>query len=157
MYDMSYLHASHTQQIMSQDVYITSMGRLQRELMEEYGADIGGKVRPDQVDINYDILFHDGSVIAGENAQDWVQLFQILSTQPSVGQGFDMVRVFKHIARIMGVTTVNEFVQKGGSVNIQKAQMEQIKSEMAKGNMKAIPATAGQEGGMTGASNAPAA
>lgn len=148
MYDMSYLHASHTQQLMSQDVYATTMGRMQRELEEEYGVtDRSWKVTPDQIDINYDILFHDGSVYAGESAQDWVQLFQILATQPAIGQGFDMVRVFKHIARVMGVTNVNDFVQKGGSVNIKTAQMDEILAEKAKGSLRPVEGPAPPEGG----------
>lgn len=148
MYDMSYVHASHTQQLMSEDVYVSMMGRMQKELEEEYGVTSrSAKVTPDMIDINYDVMFHDGSIITGESAQDWVQLFQVLASQPAIGQGFDMVRVFKHIARVMGVTSVNEFVQKGGNVSIKKAQMDQILAEKQKGNLKAITGPGAPAGG----------
>jgi hypothetical protein len=58
-----------------------------------------------------------------------------MSTNPRLGIGFDLVRIFKHIARMLGAKNVNEFVQKAGNANIQMAQTDQIMNEAQKGNI----------------------
>lgn len=147
MYDLGYMFASHTQQLMSESVFINTMGRYQQELIEEYGEMLvknkqgtsgGMKVSPEMLDINYDTMIHDGTVDVGERAESWVQLFQVMSTNPAVGSGFDMIRVFKHLARLMGAKNVNEFIRKGGSAQIQTMQNQQVMSEVQKGNMVPI-------------------
>lgn len=133
--DLAYMYASHTQQLMTADVYVRTMGRYQTELEEEYGFKQGMKVTPSDLLINYDVLMHDGTVEIGERADTWVQLFQILATQPAVGAGFDIVRVFKHIARMLGAKNLNEFVQRGGSLKVQTLQDEVVRTEAARGNI----------------------
>lgn len=135
MRDLAYMFASHTQQMMDMETYVTTAGRYQQELEEEYGYSVGMKVTPQELLINYDIVSHDGTVEAGEFADTWVNLYQILSTNPAVGSGFDMVRIFKHIARLSGTKNVNDFVRKGGSANIKTMQDAQIQAEVQKGNM----------------------
>jgi hypothetical protein len=152
MYDLGYMHASHTQQFMTTELYVSTMGQHQQVLEEEYGFKKGMKVSPDQLNINYDTMIHDGTVEVGEHADSWIQLFQILSQQPAIGQGFDMVRVFRHIARLVGAKNVNDFIQKGGSVKVQTAQDSQVQAEVAKGNMKPVnQAGMNQSGGNLGA------
>jgi len=152
MYDLGYMHASHTQQFMTKELYVNTMGRHQQVLEEEYGFAKGMKVSPDQLNINYDTMIHDGTVEVGERADAWIQVFQIMSTQPAIGQGFDMVRVFRHIARMLGAKNVNDFIQKGGAVKVQAAQDAQVQAEVAKGNMKPISEAGNmQPGGNLGA------
>jgi hypothetical protein len=88
--------------------------------------------------INYDIVSHDGTIEAGEFAEVWLQMYQTLAQNPAVGSGFDMVRIFKHLARISGAKNVNEFVRKGGSAQIKLKQDEEIEAEVQKGNMRPI-------------------
>lgn len=146
MYDLAYMFASQTQQLMTQSVYVSTMGRYQQELMEEYGHDERGmKVDPESIDINYDTLIHDGSVEVGERAEAWSSVFQILASQPAVGVGFDMVRVFKHLARMLGAKNVSEFVKKGGAVDIRTMQTEEVLQQAKKGNM--VPINQGLGGG----------
>ncbi len=142
MYDLGYMFASQTQQLASKESYI-NLTKYQQELVEEYGIDLsankgGIKINPNDLLIKYNTIVHDGTTEFGEFAQEWVQLYQILATNPAVGAGFDMVRIFKHLARLMGAKTINEFVQKGGSVKIQTMQDDMVKAEVQKGNMKAI-------------------
>ena len=152
MYDLGYMHASHTQQFMTTELYVNTMGRHQQVLQEEYGFAKGMKVSPDQLNINYDTMIHDGTVEVGERADAWIQMFQIMSTQPAVGQGFDMVRVFRHIARMLGAKNVNDFIQKGGSLKVKTAQDAEVQAEVAKGNMKPVSqAGMNQPGGNLGA------
>jgi hypothetical protein len=140
MYDMGFIHASHTQQFQDNELYVSTMGRHQQMLEDIYGTKMtkGMKVTPDQLNINYDVIVHDGTVELGEHADIWSQLFQILSTSPAIGQGFDMVRVFKHIARMIGAKNVDEFVRKGGSVAVSTAQDDLVRAEAEKGNIVPI-------------------
>ena len=139
MYDLAYMFASHTQQLMSQFVYVSTMGRYQQELMEEYGqTDKGMKVDPTQIDINYDVVIHDGTVDIGERAESWTMLYQVLAGNPAVGSGFDMVRIFKHLARMLGAKNMNEFVQKGGGAKIQMMQTQEVMNGVKQGNLQPI-------------------
>jgi hypothetical protein len=155
MQDLAYMFASHTQQLMTQELYLNTMGRYQQELIEEYAADPrmvigpdniprGMKCNPNDLLINYDVVMHDGTMELGEFANEWVQLYQILAANPSIGGGFEMVRIFKHVARLMGAKNINEFVRKGGSVDIKTMQDELVQAEVQKGNMKAL-----NQGGMS--------
>ncbi|MDI6785121.1 MAG: hypothetical protein QMD92_00270 [bacterium] len=147
MYDLAYMIASQTQQLMSQSVFINTMGVHQQELIEEYGQNRKMQVDPTKIDINYDIVVHDGTVDVGERADSWATLFQILSSQPAVGVGFDMVRVFKHLARMLGAKNVNEFVRKGGGVNIQTMQTEEVLQQANRGNLVPVGGELGGQGG----------
>jgi len=138
MQDLAYMFASHTQQLMENETYISTAGRFQQELEEEYGFSTGMKVSPMDLMINYDIVSHDGTIEAGEFAEVWLQMYQTLAQNPAVGSGFDMVRIFKHLARISGAKNVNEFVRKGGSAQIKLKQDEEIEAEVQKGNMRPI-------------------
>ncbi len=147
MYDLAYMFASHTQQLMSQSTYVSTMGRYQQELMEEYGqTDKGMKVDPSQIDINYDVVIHDGTVDVGERADAWTMLYQVLAGNPAVGSGFDMVRVFKHLARMLGAKNINEFVQKGGGAKIQMMQTQEVMNGVKQGNLQPIGGRGGAEG-----------
>lgn len=151
MQNYAYMFASHTQQLMDKDTYVNTSGRHQQMLMEEYYvSEKNIKVTPYDLNIDYDVVPHDGTVEVGEHVEMWTQLFQILSTQPAIGMGFDMVRIFKHIARMGGAKNINEFVRKGGSFDIKTAQDQSVQSEVQKGNLTPI----GQGGGMRGMLNA---
>lgn len=151
MQNYAYMFASHTQQLMDQETYVNTSGRHQQMLMEEYYVNEKNiKVTPYDLNIDYDVLPHDGTVEVGEHLEIWAQLFQILSTQPAIGTGFDMVRIFKHIARMGGAKNINDFVRKGGSFDIKTAQDQTVQNEVQKGNLQPI----GQGGGMRGMLNA---
>lgn len=137
MQDLAYMFASHTQQLMEDDVYVSIAGHMEQELLEEYGW-TNGKVRPQDIMLNYDIVSHDGTIDTGEFAETWTELFRIMSQNPSVGSGFDIVRIFKHLARISGAKNINDFVRKGGSMQIKTMQDEQVRAEVEKGNLKPI-------------------
>lgn len=135
MQDLAYMFASHTQQFMTMNTYVKIKGRYEEELVEEFGAAGGILVSPFQLSVNYDIISNDGTTINGDFADNWVQLYQIMSNNPTVGQAFDMVRIFKHIARMMGAKNVNDFVMRGGAVRTRQLQDAQVESEVQAGNL----------------------
>jgi hypothetical protein len=120
MSDIAYMFASHTQQLITKDSYIKATGDWQEVLMAEYGIQPGQsnriKVSIQDLIIDYDVIRKDGTVLGSEYNDSWVEIFRIMVSQPMLYQNFDMVKIFKHIARIMGAKDINEFVLKTGQV-----------------------------------------
>ncbi len=143
MHDLGYMFASHTQQLMSRDIYVNTMGMAEQELLQEYGIQGSKLVTPESLLIDYDCRIGDGSTEFGEFAQEWINLYQILATNPNISTGFDMLRIFKHISRLMGAKSINEFVQKGGGLNVKTATDQLIQSQVQKGNMLPISEVGG--------------
>jgi hypothetical protein len=114
------MFASHTQQLITKDSYIKATGDWQEVLMAEYGIQPGQsnriKVSIQDLIIDYDVIRKDGTVLGSEYNDSWVEIFRIMVSQPMLYQNFDMVKIFKHIARIMGAKDINEFVLKTGQV-----------------------------------------
>ena len=147
MSDISYMFASHTQQLMSKDVYVRATGDWQELLMQEYGLDPmqpeRNRIKVSMYDliIEHDVVRKDGSITGGEYSEGWVEVFRILTQQPALYQTFDMVRIFKHIARIMGAKDINEFIAKTGGApqaNMRVTSQEAIDKGVQSGNMAPI-------------------
>lgn len=142
MFDIAYMFAIHTQQLMEKELYVSTVGEYQQILMAEYGPSVvRKKVTPFDLLINVDVIIKDGSVNNGEYAESWTQLFQIMAQQPMLFQNFDMVRIFKHIARLMGAKDVNDFVLQHGQVPIINTQTQEqgaIDSQVQQGNLVPI-------------------
>lgn len=119
MQDLAYMYASHTQQLMSKDVWVKSLGTWQEVLMQEFGA--AKLVTPVDLIVDYDIIAKDGSVQGNEYNDAWVEVWRVLGTNPMLLNQIDGVKVFKHIARILGAKDINDFV-------IQKGPMPQVNS-----------------------------
>jgi len=125
MFDIGLMFASQCQQLMTNDMYVKTTGTWQELLIKEYGPDVSRlKVSPNDLVISYDLIIKDGSVQTSEQSDNWVQLFQIICQQPALFQNFDVVRIFKHIARVMGAKDINEFILQHGQVPQINAQVQ---------------------------------
>lgn len=136
MQDIGYMFASHTQQLMSTDSWVKIIGRYEDELRAEYGEGVKGdfvKVDPRSIDVNYDVVVNDGTIPGNTDAQAWIQMFQIISTQPQLAQTFDIVRVFRHIARSLGAKNVRDF-----EVKAKVVPDERVENEAQAGNIVPI-------------------
>lgn len=123
MQDIGYMFAYHTQQFMSKELYVTTTGRWQETLMKEFQAGqnngwngkTGGqgriKVTPYDLLVSYDVKVRDGSVPGGNYSGIWMKMFELLSAHPELQAKFDIVRIFKHIARNNGAKNVDEFMK----------------------------------------------
>lgn len=140
MYDISYLFAAHTQQLMSEDTYVKVIGDWPEVLQSIQSPDNRVSVSPFDLMIDYDIVLKDIMNKQQGNGKEWVELYQILGQNPMLSQQFDMVRIFKHIAVLMGASNVNEFVQQGGGVAPTMMPDETVLSEADKGNLVPIGA-----------------
>jgi hypothetical protein len=140
MYDISYLFAAHTQQLMTGDTYIKVLGDWPDLLQGIQDPTRRIKVTPLQMLIDYDIILKDVTNKNQGNGREWIDLYQIMNQNPMLAQQFDMVRIFKHIATLMGASDVNEFVQQGGNINQTMMPDQNVLDEANKGNLVPIGA-----------------
>jgi len=139
MQDIGMFFGMHNKQMMENESYIKLAGDWQDVLLAEYGqSGINRgriKVSPELLNINYNVLVRDGSIPGGNYTDAWVQLYQILGSNPQLAQNFDMVRIFTHIARNMGAKDVNDFVRRGGNIQPQTMPNEQVAQQVQAGNL----------------------
>lgn len=141
MQDIGFMFAAHNKQFMSEDVFIQVYGDWKEVLLNEYKFNRlkinRGRiaVSPRNVDVFNNIKIRDGSVPGGNFSNHWIQLFQILGSNPQLAQEFDVVRIFKHIARNLGAKNINEFVKSGGNINADVQSDQQIQDQVQKGNI----------------------
>lgn len=130
MQDIAYFFASHTQQMMSEETYVNTVGEWQKRLEKEYGTELKEnrmKVSPQDLLIDYDVICRDGALPGSNDSGVWMELFQSIAEHPELNQRFDIVRIFEKIARSNGEKNVQDFYR------IMPDQ--QIQSEVAKGNL----------------------
>jgi hypothetical protein len=115
MIDLAYFHASHTQQLMSQEIYAKASGEWPERLVEEFGIDPqkAMQISPFDVLADFDIIFKDGtSATADALTNDfWTRNFNAILTSDKLGM-FDVQRIFQHMARLNGAKNVGEFIRK---------------------------------------------
>lgn len=137
MQDLGYFFASHTQQLMSQDTFVKISGDQQEMLIQEYGKIRNNRVNvsPADLHVDFDIVVRDGGAAGNGDAQVWLQLFNILMSNPETTRNFDTTRIFKHIAREMGAKNVNDFVRQGGDITPQMLSDDEVQKQVQAGNM----------------------
>lgn len=133
MQDLGLLFASQTQQYMSADAYVKAVGEHEERLLEEYGRS-SIAVSPFDIMIDYDLRIHDGTLPNDGDPGLWQVMFQTIAGSEVLMQNFDMVRIFKHWARLAGAKNLSDFVSKGAGVTTVMADEEVEKSKQA-GNM----------------------
>lgn len=136
MQDIGYMFASHTQQLMSQEVFVKTTGRWQEDLIKEYGADRRYvKVSPFDILVDYDVMVRDGSIPGGNFSNVWIKMWESIGKYPVLQQELDVFKIFVHIARNLGAKNVYDFRK----IKTQTMPDENVMREVEKGNM--IPAT----------------
>lgn len=140
MQDIGKFFALHNKQLMSHPQWVKFAGDWEEVLLAEYGQGDRGrlKVKPEEVDVNFNVIVRDGSVPGGNYAQIWNQLFQTVTSNEQLAQNFDVVRIFTHIARNLGAKNVNEFIKKGGNIQPKVMPDEQVQQQVQQGNLVAI-------------------
>ena len=135
MQDLGYMMASHTQQLMTQELFTTTTGRWQEVITSQYGPDVQRmKVSPFDLLVDYDVIVRDGSVPGGNFSDVWVQMFNVLASHPELQQTFDIGRIFKYIATNMGAKNVDDFVR----IKPQMMADEQVQQQAQAGNIVPI-------------------
>lgn len=153
MYDLGYLMASQSSQLMTQPFYARIMGRWEEELRAEFGPNaMYATINPSDLDVVCDVIPGD-SYTGGEDFFDsWIQMYQIIVGNPALMQQFDILRLFKHIARMGGAKNVSDFINRT-PMQAQVLPPDQVAQQAQAGNI--VPITAPQGGAPSASPFAP--
>jgi len=106
-------------------------------LIKEYGVNVkDGRmtVSPFDILVDYDVLVRDGSVPGSNFSDAWMTMFKILAEHPALDQQFDIVRIFRHIARNLGAKNISDFEKVQASVMPDEEAMRGVEA----GNLVAM-------------------
>jgi len=134
-YDIAYQFASNTIQLLSDERYIKLTGDYATILAEEYQINAKFvKVDPRALNIDWDVVPQDGTIPGGEYADVWERLMNNAAAHPELFQKLDFVRVWKHIARLLGARNPDDFMKKG-NISASVADQASIDEGVRKGNV----------------------
>lgn len=142
MQDIGEMFAVHTQQYMTRETYVRVMGRNQEQMLKDFGGASSVRVSPFDIHVNYDLIVRDGSIPGGNFSEAWVQMFQIIASNPELHQGFDVFRLFSYIAHQLGAKNIEDFKRVAGETQVSQVPDEEVINEVDKGNL--VPFGAGQ-------------
>ena len=134
--DIAFMLAANTRQYMSDEVYVKIIGDYALSVLQEYGISNSEekiKVSPADIDVNFDVIPHDGTIPGSGNPNVWLQLFQMISGNPALAQTFDTVRIFEHLARLLGAKNIGAFINNPNAIKVMSD--ENVKKETQKGNI----------------------
>ena len=135
MQDIGYMFAVHTQQYMSQDTYVKTIGRNQEKLTKIFGKQERVPVTPYDLAIDYDVLVRDGSIPGGNFSEVWVQLFQIIAGSEELTREFDTFRIFSYIASELGAKNIEDFKRNADRVQPTVMGDEEVARGVEQGNL----------------------
>lgn len=143
--DIGNFFAAHTQQFLTQDVFVKVTGDWQRKLQEEYGADAPNRfaVSPQDLDVNYDVSVREGVIPGSNYSQVFERMFDQISNNPELAQRFDLTKIFLHIARNNGAKNADEFIR---NTQVSTQPNAEVLAQAQAGN--AIPVAQAQEEGI---------
>jgi hypothetical protein len=145
IWDLGYLMAKQTQQLMSMETYVGVSGRWEDTLRDEFGM-IGDQMPVTPFDLLCEFDVTPGSVAARDGlVQPLLQLAGLIMQNQEAAMQFDIVRLIKGVARRMGETNISDFIRKAPQMNIQMATPEQLAQESQAGNI--VPLDAGGAAG----------
>lgn len=137
MHDLGYFYASHTQQLMEEEVYVKAAGDWPETLRKIHGK--GVRISPFDVLVDFDVVIRDGTTATRGAAMvdSWVQIFQALTANPALAQmtGLNVGRIFMHIAKLTGAKNVFDFVEQGGGAQVQVQPDPQVLQQAQAGNV----------------------
>lgn len=159
MQDIGYMFAMHTQQLMNEDTFISTVGEWQSLLTNMYGERVYNdrmRVSPQDLNIDFDVVLNNSGPDSQTEAQFWVQMFEIISRTPELYQIIDVGRVFRFVASQLGASNVDNFLRPEAQQMLLAQPMlaptEQVMQEAQAGNMIPIEeitnALEGQASGM---------
>ena len=134
MQDIGTQFAVHTQQYMSDEMYVRIVGRYAEKLKSIFGGQ-STKVSPSMLAVDYDLTIRDGSIPGGNFADALLKMFEIISTSPELMQNFDTFRLFSFIAQQYGVKNIEDFKRNVTGSQVITQPDEQVESEAQKGNL----------------------
>lgn len=112
--DIGYMFAMHVQQLMSEDLFVSTVGEWQSQLLEVYGERVKNdrmRVTPQDLNIDFDVVINSNGPDSQTEAQFWVQMFDIITRNPDLYSIIDIGRVFRFVATQLGASNVDNFLR----------------------------------------------
>jgi len=134
MQDIGTIFAVNVQQYMTQQTFVKVTGRHEEALLKSFGKQ-RVPVSPLDLSINYDLIVRDGSIPGGNFSDAWIQLFQIITSQPELYQSFDITRIFTYIATQLGAKNVEDFKRNVDRIQPTRMDDEQVMRQAEAGNI----------------------
>ena len=143
MRPLGLMSAYHVQQYMSQDVWVKTAGRTEEVLRQEYAIeDPHIKVSPFDLNVAFDLLVSDGTIVGGEDPNAWIQFLQVAANLPGVMQSYNSRAIALHLARLMGNKNPEQFLREQPTgappVDVQTAPDDQVADQAASGDLLPI-------------------
>lgn len=139
MQDIGYMFAMNTKQLMSEDLYVDTIGEWQSKLSQVIipnGWAQKMKVSPTDLNIDFDVVINRPDADNKSAAQFWVQMFDTIAKTPELYNAIDISRVFRYVAMLLGAQNVDEFLRMPMQPSVQPDA--QVLQQAQAGNM--VPA-----------------
>lgn len=148
MQDVGYMFAMHTQQLMQEDVWVSTVGEWQETLLSHYGSQINSermRVTPRDLNIDFDVVVNSDN--QGQNPQFWLQMFDTIAKTPDLYALLDVGRIFRHVATQMGAQNVDSFLRAPMPMQPIVAPTQDVMAQAQAGNMLPISEVVSALGG----------
>ena len=134
MTDIAMFYASNLADYQSMDQYVKISETHPQEIVKAYGLGNTVALSPGDLNVPYHVIPRDGSLPKDQQgiAQSWVQLFSSITSNEVLAQKYDVMSIFKYIAKLLGANELPNFEIQG-----QVMPDEEVAREVEKGN--AIP------------------
>lgn len=133
-YDLAYMLASQTIQLMSNAEYVQVIGRWAEDIQKELGVEGFAQVSPDMISVDFDVDIHDGSTPSSDDPMTLVELLRVAQGNQEMMQTLDVPRVIQAIARRSGERNVQDFLRKQ-PMQPQVVPDEQVQQMVEAGNI----------------------
>lgn len=97
--------AYNTQKVMSRPTQVKFAGRWEELLSKQYNSSSALASMSD-LNVNYDVIVHEGSKTNESSAELWIEVFKLVSTSGVLVQQFDIIKIFDKLMQSMGVKDV---------------------------------------------------
>lgn len=134
--DIGYMFAMHTQQFVTQDVWVSTVGEWQAQILAVYGDRVQNdrmRVTPQDLNVDFDVVINSKGPDGGTEAQFWLQMFDIVARNPELYQMIDVGKVFRFVATQMGAQNVDNFLR--APIQPVGAPTGEVMAQAAAGNM----------------------
>jgi hypothetical protein len=148
MQDIAFMFASHTQQLMSENMYVRITGENEKRMLSVLGNKMqDGRIHVSPLDlaIDYDIIPSDGTVPGGNFNHAYVDMLQSVGSSEILASRIDVFKLFRFVMLQSGAKNVDDFELRQQApqippINANVMPDEQVQKEVQSGNL--IPAQA---------------
>ena len=134
MSPLGYFFASHAQQFMEKGEYVKITGRYEEDLREIFPEQRSVYVNPDDINIDYDLVEHDGSIPGSGDPNILLQMFQTAASNERLSAETDLMGMMKFIAKVSGAKNFQDFAQASNRPPVVTPDA-QVQEQLQAGNL----------------------